>query len=220
MFKYRSSARYVLLLFISLIVVSLSASGKQQHIADFKQGDMDGWKEKKFSGKTNYKLVKQSDSWALKADSNASASGLFKELTIDLTKTPYLNWTWKVENTLGNTDEKTKKGDDYPARVYVVFSGGLLFWKTRALNYVWSSNQAVNSTWPNAYTGNARMIAVQSGKAMTGQWVTQKRNIREDFKAQFGQDVSQADAIAIMTDTDNTGLTATAYYGDIYFTKD
>ncbi|MCB1815010.1 MAG: DUF3047 domain-containing protein, partial [Candidatus Competibacteraceae bacterium] len=133
---------------------------------------------------------------------------------------PYLNWSWKVANVLSGIDEHSKAGDDFAARVYLVVSGGALFWKTRSLVYVWSSNQPVNSAWENPFTGNARHIAVRSGAAEVGQWLSEKRNIREDFKRVFGEDIESIDAVAIMTDTDNSGQSATAWYGDIYFSAD
>ena len=120
---------------------------------------------------------------------------------------------------LQNINEKMKVGDDYPARIYAIVSGGAFFWRTKALNYVWSSNQEVGSSWPNAFTSNAVMTAVQSGPENIGKWVRQKRNIREDFRRYFGKDVKKIDAVAIMTDTDNAGGKATAHYGNIYFSS-
>jgi len=115
-------------------------------------------------------------------------------------------------------DERTTAGDDYPARVYVVVSGGAAFWKTRSLVYVWSSHQPVGATWNNAFTSNARVMALRSGTRDAGQWVSEKRDIRADFRQLFGEDIAQIDAVALMTDTDNSGQSATAWYGDIYFT--
>jgi hypothetical protein len=123
-----------------------------------------------------------------------------------------------VDQVLSGVDERSKAGDDYPARVYVVVSGGAAFWKTRSLVYVWSSNQAVGATWNNAFTGNARVMALRSGMRDAGGWVSEKRNIRADFRQLFGEDIRQIDAVALMTDTDNSGQSATAWYGDIYFT--
>jgi hypothetical protein len=187
-------------------------------VGDFDNGDLNNWTEKVFNNKTSYQVVTEGQRTAIQAISNNSASGLYREMNINLEKTPYLNWSWKIENTLSNANEQSKQGDDYPARVYVVFSGGLFFWRTRALNYVWSSHQKVGSEWPNAYTGNANMVAVQNGKQHIGKWINEKRNIREDYKRIFGADITSADAVAIMTDTDNTEQKATAYYGNIYFT--
>lgn len=181
--------------------------------------DLSGWEENSFSGHTRYEVVQENDRYALRASSDKSASGYVRKMKVDLTRTPYLNWSWKAENILKNTDEKTKAGDDYPARVYVVISGGLLFWRTRALNYVWSSNQPRNSHWPNAFTGNAILIAQQSGAGHLNEWITEKRNILDDIKRYLDMDTAHIDAVAIMTDTDNSGQQATAYYRDIYFSS-
>lgn len=114
-------------------------------------------------------------------------------------------------------DERTRAGDDYPARVYVVFSGGVAFWRTRAINYVWSNKQPVDCNWLNAFTGNARMIAVQSGSGHVGEWLEEHRDVRADYRDLFVAEPGNVDAEAIMTDTDNIGTVASAWYGDIWF---
>ena len=189
-------------------------------IARFSQKDLSAWQEKSFAGQTRYSFAQDNGKTSLKADSQASASGLYNEIKVDLNSTPFLNWSWKVDNILTGLNERTKSGDDFPARVYVVVSGGLQFWKTRSLVYVWSSNQPLNSAWGNPFTANARHIAVRSGAAEVGQWLSEKRNIQEDFKRVFGDDIAAIDAVAIMTDTDNSGQSATAWYGDIFFSAE
>lgn len=189
-------------------------------VGDFSASGLDGWSDKVFSGRTRYTVVTEEGRRVIKAQSDASASGLYKKIHVDLLGTPYLHWSWKTEQTLGNLDEHSRRGDDYPARIYVVFSGGLFFWRTRAIDYVWSNDQPRGSIWENAYTANTRMVAVRSGNKDAGRWWHEKRNVREDFRHLFGEDVRYADAVAIMTDTDNSGKSATAYYGDIYFSAD
>lgn len=206
--------RWVALLLFPLSIAQ--AADARVTVAAFSRDDLDGWVEKRFAGRTDYRLVDDNGKRVLKAQARAAASGLYKRLPIDLEKTPFLHWSWKVTNVLGPVVETTKAGDDYPARVYVVFSGRF-FWQTRALNYVWSSNQPEGSMWPNAFTSNARMISVRSGAAHLGQWLTERRDVRADYRRAFGEDVVRADAVAIMTDTDNSGGTASAFYGDIYF---
>jgi len=205
---------------LAAVLFSTAAIADQIHIGRFSSSDMNGWQEKSFVENTLYSLSQDMDKTVLKAQTSATASGLFNEIDIDLNKTPYLNWSWRVDNVYQGNDERSKTGDDYPARVYVVVSGGLFFWKTRAINYVWSSNQAVGTSWNNAYTGNARMLAVRSGANETGQWRREKRNIREDLKMLFDKDVSEINAVAIMSDSDNTQQSATAYYGDIFFSAE
>ena len=193
-------------------VLSLSS-----YIGLFSEGDLRGWEEETFSGHTVYELVQDQHGQSLMAVTSDSASGLFREIRIDLTRTPYLNWSWKIENTYDGNDERSKTGDDYPVRIFVVVSGGIFFWKTKALNYAWSSHQPKQSQWESAVTRNAMMLALRSGEEEAGEWVNEKRNIREDFRAMFGVDVTSIDAIAIMSDSDNTGQSARAYYGDIFF---
>lgn len=197
--------------------IALAASIK---VGNFSQGDLNGWKEESFVGHTDYQLVNKDNRTTLQAKTHASASGLFREIDIDLNKTPYLNWSWKVDNVYRGNDERSKQGDDYPARIYVVVSGGLFFWKTRAINYVWSGSQPAGSSWDNAYTGNAKMVAVQSGAATTDQWITEKRNVRQDFKRLFSEEIDEINAVAVMSDSDDAKQSATAWYGDIFFSSE
>jgi len=202
-----------------------------KRVARFSEGDLSGWKEKSFKENSQYDFVSSETikpnntkngsppGKVLRARTQGQASGLFKEVVVDLNETPYLNWSWQVQNLYQGNDERSKAGDDYPARIYVLVSGGLFFWRTKAINYVWSSNQLANSEWPNAYTGNARMVAVRAGDKEVGQWVQERRNVREDLKRLFGVDIAQIDAVAVMVDGDNTGQSATAYFGDIFFSK-
>lgn len=192
-------------------------AGAAESIALFNGTDLQGWEQRKFKGETLYAWTTLDGEAALKAVSDASASGLFRKVDVDLMKTPYLHWRWRIDKALTGNDETTKAGDDYPARVYVVVSGGLFFWRTRAVNYVWASQRPVGSTWPNAYTGNAKMMALRSGESEAGRWVQERRNVREDLRSLFGEDITHIDAVAVMTDTDNTGQSATAYYQAIYF---
>jgi hypothetical protein len=117
-------------------------------------------------------------------------------------------------------NEQKKSGDDYAARIYVVISGGLLFWNTRAINYVWSANTEKGKIWSNAFVSdNAVMVAIRSSGDATGTWFTEKRNVLYDLKQLYGKEYQYIDAIAIMTDTDNAKGKAAAYYGDIYFSN-
>ena len=182
--------------------------------------DISNWEKQAFSGETSYELDSIDNRHVLKASSNASASGLIRKIEVDLNKTPYMNWSWKVETVLSNVEETTKAGDDYPARVYIVVSDGFFFWQTRALSYAWASRQPKGSSWLNAFTDNATMVAVQSGDERVGEWVQEKRNILDDIKNLLGIDATSINAVAIMTDTDNSKQSASAYYGDIFFTSE
>jgi len=190
-------------------------------IGEFSRNSLAGWDHKSFKGETRYHLEKLDGVTVLFADSHAAGSGLFKEQAIDLEQTPILNWSWRIANRLPGLDEKTKAGDDYAARVYVVVKGGLAFWQTKAINYVWAGNSAKGSIWPNAFAGDhAMMLALRGPEASLNSWQTEKRNVRADFKQLFGEDVRRIDAVAIMTDTDNSNGSVSAVYGDIWFSKD
>lgn len=203
---------------LASIVGSLSASTQTLQLAKFSAGVLQGWEEKSFVGKTDYKLVQHDGRQVLRANTQGTASILYIEKKIDLTKTPWINWSWKISNTYSGLNEQTKKGDDYPARIYAIIKTGFFPWQTHALNYVWSSTTPKNESWKNAYTGNARMIAVESGPENEGTWKQEKRDIREDYYQQFGKRIDRIDGIAIMVDSDDSGLQATSYFGDIYFT--
>jgi len=190
---------------------------EERLVANFSGGSLHGWQEKAFVGNTRYQFVVDGDRQVLEATADGTASGLFREIEVDLNKTPYLNWSWWIEDTLHGNDEKLKSGDDYPVRIYVVVSGGFFFWRTRAINYVWSNSQPLDSDWSNAYTSRAAMVAVRSGNDQRGQWVREKRNVREDFKRLFGEDIDQIDAVAIMSDSDNSAGRVVGRYGDVSF---
>ena len=209
---------YILLLLS--VAIRAEVAGEKLMIGSFSSESFDHWKSKEFKGQTKYQLVDLAGARVLKAESADSASGLFKEQHIDLQKTPIMNWSWRIENRLGNINEQAKSGDDYAARVYVVISGGLTFWRTKAINYVWASTSPKGKIWPNAFAGDhAMMIALRASDDQTGTWYTEKRNVYADLKQQFGEEIRYIDAVAIMTDTDNAYGKVTAYYGDIYFSK-
>lgn len=187
-------------------------------ISDFSSGNLEYWTPKIFKGETRYYIVETKNRKILQAKSNGTASGLYRKVRIDLDKTPYLNWSWRIDNMLGELNEQSKNGDDYAARIYVIVSGGLAFWRTRALNYVWAGSSPRGSNWPNAFAGeNAVMLAIRSKENPIGVWYSEKRHVQSDLKKYFGENIRYIDSVAIMTDTDNSGTQATAYYGEIYF---
>lgn len=222
-----ASPRYGLpsmLIFLSSVFYSAAAVTDlpgQQRISAFAKEGMAGWEEKSFKGNTAYRVRMLNGEYALQADSRSSASGMYKKVSIDLNKTPYLNWRWRIENRIKKGDETTRKGDDYAARIYVVVDEGLLFWKSRALSYVWASQQDKGAVWNNAYAGKSvKMLALRSAADSTAQWYTEKRNVYADLKKVFGKEITEIDVLALMTDTDDSGSSTLSYYADIYFSAD
>ena len=169
-----------------------------------------GWQAVIFEGLTQYS---QRDDCVL-ADARSSASGLIREPLKPLSQAPVLRWAWRAEAPLrqGNAaPEKMKAGDDFVARVYVIHKG-FFPWQTRAINYVWSREYPVGASWPNPFTSNAMMVVVQSGTEGLGQWQEFTRDVRKDFRDYFGMDIERVDAVAVMTDTDNSQGNAQACY--------
>lgn len=203
------------------IMLSTAFASEQLTISQFSTQSLEDWNEKEFQNLTIYSFVKDGDKTVLKAHANNSASGLFKEQTINLAEYPYLNWRWKTTTRLNVDDEKTKLGDDYSARIYIIKDGGFFFWNTKALNYVWAKNEAIESVWPNAFApDNAMMIAVRSKADALNTWFSEKREVAKDFKQAFGEGITEIDGIAIMTDTDNSQDETISYFGELYFSKD
>jgi hypothetical protein len=211
-----------LLLAASLLFTSsfAFAAGERVNIGEFSKGSLAGWENKEFSGKSIYKIEQQGNRKVLTGKSTGGASVTGFRKRIDLTKTPFLNWSWKVDTALPPLKEATKAGDDFSARVYVIIDGGIFIWKTRALNYVWSSNpNKRGQKWNNPFQPkNARMLAVRDSRNGPGQWLTEKQDVAADFKNLFGFTPRFIDGIAVMTDADNSKGTAAASFGDIFFT--
>ena len=201
------------------LFTAVSVRAEELAIGRFSAEGFDGWEKKEFKGLTDYSLALENDTTVVKATSQAAASGLVKKIVFDPRKYRYLRWSWKIDHTVAGGDETTKAGDDYAARIYVVFAGKY-FWQTKAINYIWANNLKVGDFLANAYTASAMMVAVQSGPNNSGRWLTEERDIFADYQKLFGSDPGEASAIAIMTDTDNTGSSAQAWYGNITLSTD
>jgi hypothetical protein len=202
------------LLIVVIFFISYIAHADTIAVSRFESDGLAGWVRKSFRGETEYSLVRDGESTVLKAHSRATASGIYRKVTIDPLQYRYLRWKWKVVEPLGNGMEKTKAGDDYSARMYVVFPG-FFFWQTKAINYVWAGRLPKEESFPNPFTRNAMMVVVESGADKAGSWVNEQRDILADYRHLFGGEPRKLGAIAIMTDSDNTGGSATAWYSDI-----
>lgn len=198
-----------------LIIALLSSQAGAMTIPLFDENGIKQWHEKTFSGTTHYQITKDNNQPVLQAVTDGSASGLYYEQQLPISPTTTLEWSWKVANTFPSIDETSKAGDDFPARIYVIVSDGPFFWQTRSLVYVWASSQPIKSRWPNAYTSNAVMWAVDSGDKQLNRWSSHSRNLQQDLKAAFGKTYQQIEAIAIMSDSDNSNNRSTAWYGNI-----
>ena len=192
-------------------------------VFDFTETELSKLEVRKVRGaenKTIYTVGSNENGNFLKAVADNAASGLGKEVNIDLNKTPFINITWKIENNLEGILENTKKGHDFAARVFVVKKTGATPLSNRAINYVFSSNNEVGFNSPSPYTKKSIDYVLASTKENLNEWITVKANVKEDFKKFHNLDVDELDGLAIMSDTDNSKLKAIAYYQNIYFSAD
>jgi len=195
---------------------------EQVNVFDFTKEELQTLEVRKVRGadnKTEYIPGSNENGNYLKAVADNAASGLGKEIKVNLNKTPFINITWKVEKDLNGIIENSKKGHDYAARVFVIKKTGATPLSNRAINYVFSSNEDIGKNWPSPYTKKSIDNVLSSTKNNINEWVTVKANVKEDFKKFHNLDVDELDGVAIMADTDNSKMKSISYYQNIYFSK-
>ena len=205
----------------SLLVTSVTA--EKLMVFNFTEEELNSLEVRKVRGadaKTLYSIGNNEKGNYLKAVAENAASGVGKEIKINLDKTPFINITWKIEKDLKGIKENTKKGHDFAARVFVIKKTGATPLSNRAINYVFSSNSNVGETWPSPYTKKSIDSVLASTRSNLNEWVTVKANVKEDFKKFHDLDVEELSGIAIMADTDNSKLTAVSYYQNIFFSSE
>ena len=217
----------VLIKFIKIITIYFlfisSVCAEKLMVFDFTEEELNSLEVRKVRGadaKTFYSIGSNENGNYLKAEAVNAASGVGKEIKINLDKTPFINITWKVEKDLKGIKENTKKGHDFAARVFVIKKTGATPLSNRAINYVFSSNSNVGETWPSPYTKKSIDSVLASTKSNLNEWVTVRANVKEDFKKFHDLDVEELSGIAIMADTDNSKLTAVSYYQNIFFSSE
>ena len=211
----------IIFYFLSSIWITFSVGHTSEiKVFDFTEIELSKLEVRKVRGadnKTLYTIGSNENGNFLKAVADNAASGLGKEVKIDLNKTPFINITWKIEKNLDGIKENTKKGHDFAARVFAVKKTGATPLSNRAINYVFSSNSEVGMSWPSPYTKKSIDNVLASTKNNFNEWITVKANVKEDFKKFHDLDVDDLDGLAIMSDTDNSKKEAIAYYQNIYF---
>lgn len=214
--------------------ITIAASGQDSNTVwreEFKT--LDAWTPltfPKIERHSRYLTVRMQDRQALKAEADASASGLVSTNVFNPYQAPILRWRWRVENVYRNGDATRKDGDDYPIRVYVLFvydpgraSLGMrakyslarrFYGETpphASLNYIWASRPHEKRILTSPYTDRSRMVVLRAGPVDSGRWVDEEVNILDDYHIAFGEDPPRVARLAIMADADNTGESATAY---------
>ena len=212
--------KFFLLVAVSWILLPQLVLAENVIVFNFTEDEFTKLKVRKVKGKTTWSLGSNEKGNFIKAEAEGKASGLGKEVKINLLKTPFINITWKVEKNLFGIIENSKKGHDYAARVFVIKKTGSTALSNRAINYVFSSNNNVDDYWLSPYTKKSIDYVLSTTKLGFGEWVTVKANVKDHFKKFHDLDVKELSAVAIMTDTDNSKLKAIAYYRDIYFSSE
>ena len=210
-------------IFITSIIFLNSAFAENVNIFKFTEQELSELDVRKVRGadnKTVYTVGSNENGNYLKAVADNAASGLGKEIKIDLNKTPFINITWKIEKDLQGINENSKKGHDFAARVFAVKKTGATPLSNRAINYVFSSNSTVGQSWPSPYTKKSIDNVLATTKDNLNEWVTVKANVKEDFKKFHDLDVNELDGLAIMADTDNSKMKSISYFQNIYFSAD
>jgi len=183
---------------------------------------------------TRYTLAEDEGVTVLRAEARAAASGLMRRLHAAPGELPLLRWRWKTAGIVERGDLRHKAGDDYPARLYVVFdypaekmtlveraalaATRLVYGAdvpAAALCYVWDARAPVGTIAASPYTSRVRMIVVESGAARVNRWVAYERDIAADFRAAFGEEAPPVSGLALAVDTDNTGEMVVTWFGDI-----
>jgi hypothetical protein len=211
----------VKVLLICLVIFNNSFA-EEVKIFKFTEVELSSLEVRKVRGadnKTIYTVGSNENGNFLKAIADNAASGLGKEVKIDLKKTPFINITWKIEKDLPGIKENTKKGHDFAARVFVIKKTGATPLSNRAINYVFSSNNKIGFSSPSPYTKKSIDNVLASTKNNLNEWITVKTNVKEDFKKFHNLDVNELDGLAIMSDTDNSKKKSIAYYQNIYFSE-
>ena len=215
--------KLVFKILMTLVIPANFLLADEVKVFDFTELELSQLEVRKVRGadyKTLYTTGTNKKGNFLKSIADNAASGLGKEIKIDLNKTPFINITWKIEKDLPGIKENTKKGHDYAARVFVIKKTGATPLSNRAINYVFSSNNDVGLYWPSPYTKKSIDNVIASTKNNLNEWVTVKANVKDDFKKFHDLDVNELDGLAIMSDTDNSKMKSIAYFQNIYFSAD
>jgi len=209
-----------LIIWFTFFSLSLADVIKIFEFTNEELAELDVRKVRGADNKTIYTVGSNDNGNFLKAIANNAASGLGKEVKIDLNKTPFINITWKIEQDLSGIKENTKKGHDFAARVFAVKKTGATPLSNRAINYVFSSNNKIGFNSPSPYTKKSIDNVLATTINNLNEWVTVKSNVKEDFKKFHDLDVKELDGLAIMSDTDNSKKKSIAYYQNIYFSSE
>lgn len=204
---------------LSFCLIAVACTAETIDLFDgFSTGWRDSWREQSlFRKPTIYHVVREQGKPVLHAASESANSGLIREVSLAPSDYPLrLRWQWKVAQSLNAVAaEKTRSGDDYVARVCIVFEESFIPLRTRSIQYVWSTREPIGAIYPSPYSKQVGMVVLQSGNAAAGEWLSQERDIIADYRRYFGRNPTKVSAIGIVVDTDNTKTQGEAWFRDL-----
>ena len=213
-----STTRFLLILSLFLLSSCLYHEHPTSPQNNLIGHSLDKWSGQHFRGETEYTTAHEEGRWVIHAHSRGTASAIYQLQNIDLNETPFLNWSWRVNEFSHQSNQYTASGDDFSARIYVIHRRGLIPTQGLAVNFVWSNDDQLDS-WPNPYSSQSMMVALQTRSVGAGNWQSEKVNIKDHFKAAFDMEVDEIHVIAIMSDSDNSGGSASASFTNLFFSK-
>src|ERR1700730_8342129 len=188
---------------------------------DGKTGIPDGWKGQNWgSPKYDFRIATQGGRKAIQLKSANDSSTISKEVKVDVKTWPVLQWSWQVVTLPKGGDARKSATDDEAAQIYVTFPRFPAAVRSRIISYIWDTAAPVGSVFKSEKTGLVTYVVVRSGPADLGKWLTESRNVLEDYKKIYGEAPAEdVGAISIAIDSNDTNSTAESYFGEIFFRK-
>ena len=175
-----------------------------------------GWKGQSWGLPTyNLEIVADRGESVLRLKSTGESSTISRDLNggIDLKETPIINWTWKAIALPSGGNACQKETDDQAAQVYVAWR------RTRIIGYVWDSTAPIGTICKSQKMPGVRYVIVRSGPEGLGKWITEWRNVLEDFRRIYGETPNKPSTLALSIDSDDTHSNAESLIGPIAFTR-
>jgi hypothetical protein len=167
----------------------------------------------------DFAVVESDGETALHMRSQNDGSTISKDIRgkVNLESTPLLEWRWKVTTLPKAGNSCRKAADDQAAQVFLVWPRFPEAVRSRIIGYVWDTTAKAGTICPSEKTRTVTYIVIRSGEADLGKWLTEQRNIREDFKKIYGEEPESPAAIALAIDSNDTKSTAESYIGSLVF---
>jgi Protein of unknown function (DUF3047) len=180
------------------------------------------WKAQNWgSPKYDFEVVMDENQRALRMKSANEGSLASRDIKgkVNLKETPIIEWSWKVTTLPKGGDSCKKATDDQAVQVYVVWPRFPEAVRSRILGYVWDTTEPVGTVCKSEKTGTVTYFVIRSGTADLGKWLTERRNVCEDYKKVYNEDCEPPSAVSVAIDSNDTSSTAESFIGAIFFKR-